>query len=159
MYCGDCKTSTAKLFLFLETVMLLACLRPGGGRGGVLVEAFLTTFAGNSRVRNLVGRASPVVSYQERTRWVRSAAFDHGPSGSMLGWSLPTLLPPARTSSWQSTARSTRLFASAGGTSNDDSGGWKVPKRISIPEESLEMSFIKSSGAGGQNVNKVNINI
>lgn len=32
---------------------------------------------------------------------------------------------------------------------------WIVPKSISIPEDKLEMSFERSSGAGGQNVNKV----
>lgn len=32
---------------------------------------------------------------------------------------------------------------------------WIVPKTINIPEDKLEMSFERSSGAGGQNVNKV----
>lgn len=33
---------------------------------------------------------------------------------------------------------------------------WKVPEYIDIPQEHLEFSFVRSSGAGGQNVNKVN---
>ena len=49
-----------------------------------------------------------------------------------------------------------RLFASSN-DNNDD--GWKVPKSIHIPEESLDMSFVRSSGAGGQNVNKVNTQV
>lgn len=50
-----------------------------------------------------------------------------------------------------------RLFASSSNDNDDD--GWKVPKSIHIPEESLDMSFVRSSGAGGQNVNKVNTQV
>ena len=59
-----------------------------------------------------------------------------------------------------------RLFA---GKANNDDGGddddddddknWKVPQTIHIPEECLDMSFVRSSGAGGQNVNKVNTQV
>ena len=49
-----------------------------------------------------------------------------------------------------------RLFAQ---TSNDNNDNWHVPKTIHIPEESLDMSFVRSSGAGGQNVNKVNTQV
>jgi protein subunit release factor B len=31
-----------------------------------------------------------------------------------------------------------------------------VPTSIHVPEDQLDMSFVRSSGAGGQNVNKVN---
>jgi protein subunit release factor B len=57
-----------------------------------------------------------------------------------------------------------RLFSSHdGGYSDDDSGsdnddnddGWKVPKFINIPEDQLDLAFVRSSGSGGQNVNKV----
>ena len=36
---------------------------------------------------------------------------------------------------------------------------WKVPKSINIPVDQLELSFTRSSGAGGQNVNKVNTRV
>jgi len=42
--------------------------------------------------------------------------------------------------------------------STTSGGGWtaKPPKTIEIPDDQIDMSFSKSSGAGGQNVNKVN---
>ena len=38
-------------------------------------------------------------------------------------------------------------------------GDWKVPNKITIPEDKLDISFVRSSGAGGQNVNKVNTKV
>lgn len=35
------------------------------------------------------------------------------------------------------------------------SSAWTVPDRIPLPEDKLSISFVRASGAGGQNVNKV----
>lgn len=41
-------------------------------------------------------------------------------------------------------------------SSNDE---WKVPEIIAIPEDQLEFNFVRSSGSGGQNVNKLNTKV
>ena len=44
-------------------------------------------------------------------------------------------------------------------SSTDHNDGWKTPTKIYIPEDQLDISFVRSSGAGGQNVNKVNTQV
>jgi len=36
---------------------------------------------------------------------------------------------------------------------------WTVPKTVSIPEDKLEINFVRSSGSGGQNVNKLSTKV
>ncbi|KAL7502008.1 hypothetical protein ACHAWX_000427, partial [Stephanocyclus meneghinianus] len=60
----------------------------------------------------------------------------------------PTYKPTTRTNS----TNNTRQFS-------ESSEEWIVPSVIQIPEESLQISFARSSGAGGQNVNKLNTKV
>mmetsp|Transcript_1521 Transcript_1521/g.3967 ORF Transcript_1521/g.3967 Transcript_1521/m.3967 type:complete len:298 (-) Transcript_1521:738-1631(-) len=43
--------------------------------------------------------------------------------------------------------------------SSNGGGTWTVPKHVRIPEDKLEFSFVRSSGSGGQNVNKVSTKV
>jgi protein subunit release factor B len=36
---------------------------------------------------------------------------------------------------------------------------WQVPKTVNIPEDKLDLSFVRSSGSGGQNVNKLSTKV
>lgn len=55
---------------------------------------------------------------------------------------------------------SLRLFAAKRDTTakqgeDDEEDDWKVPQTVNIPEQALDVTFVRSSGPGGQNVNKV----
>jgi hypothetical protein len=84
-------------------------------------------------------------------------------SNSLNGFSSREVLPAQN-------RHGIRLFSSNHDDDDDNSSGssrtttsfnnnrndWVVPKFIDIPADQLEMSFVRSSGSGGQNVNKVN---
>lgn len=55
-----------------------------------------------------------------------------------------------------SSSTSINLATNAVGPSKSrSSSDWVVPETVDIPEDKLDFSFVRSSGAGGQNVNKV----
>ena len=61
-------------------------------------------------------------------------------------WTYTPYVPPATKGKKSSGSR--RRFSS--------SSNWKTPKSLKIPLDSVDITFSRSSGAGGQNVNKVN---
>ena len=65
-------------------------------------------------------------------------------------WTYTPYQPPKRRNNVNSTNRpfQQRQFSD-----------WTVPKSIRIPEDQLEISFSRSSGSGGQNVNKLNTKV
>ena len=67
-------------------------------------------------------------------------------------WTYVPYKPPPPPSKRKSNRINGRNFS----TSRDN---WVVPKTVSIPMDQLNLTFTKSSGAGGQNVNKVNTRV
>jgi len=49
--------------------------------------------------------------------------------------------------------------SSNNGTGPRSASTWTVPKHVRIPEDKLEFSFVRSSGSGGQNVNKLSTKV
>ncbi|KAL9182358.1 hypothetical protein ACHAXT_013010 [Thalassiosira profunda] len=84
--------------------------------------------------------SSPLLS--TRLREQSSGEGDFEPTWTYVPYQPAPKRKPRRTSS--------RRFST---------GEWTVPAHIPIPEDRLQISFARASGAGGQNVNKVNTKV
>jgi len=62
--------------------------------------------------------------------------------------------PPKKSKKSKKSSQPTKRYYSSSSSDN-----WTVPKTLSIPLDQLEFSFVRSSGAGGQNVNKLSTKV
>lgn len=77
--------------------------------------------------------------------YLSSTENDNSDNGIETTWTYVPYQPPPH----PKRKKPRRNFSSAAG------GRWIVPKHIDIPEDKIDISFTRSSGAGGQNVNKL----
>lgn len=103
----------------------------------------------NFMVDRAVGARSCFLQQRVFHKWGLPSSRWNAPLGSAVVEGSPTA------------TTTTRLYSSTPTRSSDDNNndsddGWTVPSTIHIPEESLDLSYVRSSGSGGQNVNKVN---
>lgn len=137
--------------------LLVASPRPPSRRGLMMAHAFLPAAAS----RRIHPRTASVAASSYHQQQGQPRSFISGQWKTYVTAQGPNAVFSAMTARDPRLITTTRLFASSGNNYNtqDNHADWKVPDTIHVPEESLDLSFIRSSGSGGQNVNKVNTQV
>lgn len=88
----------------------------------------------------------------------QETALDSSPSPSN-SWTYKPYVPPPLSSKSTMKSSTTKGSNTYLPSPIRNEGNWIVPNKIRIPTDKLNISFTRSSGAGGQNVNKVNTKV